>query len=56
MNLGELIVELSLDSAQFTQELDAAKKRASEAAKAMENIFSKRNCGFNKRMYRINKR
>ena len=41
MNLGELIVELSLDSAQFTQELDAAKKRASEAAKAMENIFSK---------------
>ena len=41
MNLGELIVELSLDSTQFAQELDNAKKRATEAAKAMENIFSK---------------
>ena len=39
MNLGELIVELSLDSAQFTQELDAAKKELRKPLRQWKTYF-----------------
>ncbi|MFM6603774.1 MAG: tape measure protein, partial [Dolichospermum sp.] len=41
MNLGELIVELSLDYADFNQSLEKAKKAASSAAASIEKSFDK---------------
>ncbi len=41
MNLGELIVDLSLDYAEFTQSLEQAKKAASSAAASIEKSFQK---------------
>ncbi|MFN9557917.1 MAG: hypothetical protein ACK56B_04935, partial [Dolichospermum sp.] len=39
MNLGELIVELSADSSELEKTLERAKKKAYEAAKAVEKSF-----------------
>jgi hypothetical protein len=39
-NLGELIVELSLDTDEFNRNLAAAKKGALDAVKQMESAFS----------------
>ena len=41
MNLGELIVDLSLDYAEFNQSLEQAKKAASNAAASIEKSFQK---------------
>ncbi|MFM6018007.1 MAG: hypothetical protein ACKPCI_15125, partial [Dolichospermum sp.] len=41
MNLGELIVELSLDYADFNQSLEKAKKAAADAAASIEKSFQK---------------
>ena len=41
MNLGELIVDLSLDYAEFNQSLEQAKKAASSAAASIERSFQK---------------
>jgi tape measure domain-containing protein len=41
MNLGELIVDLSLDYAEFNQSLEQAKKAASSAAASIEKSFQK---------------
>jgi len=40
MNLGELIVELSADSSELEKTLERAKKKAYEAAKAVEKSFA----------------
>ncbi|MFM6394584.1 MAG: hypothetical protein ACKPFH_19325, partial [Dolichospermum sp.] len=41
MNLGELIVQLSLDYADFNQSLEKAKKAAANAAASIEKSFQK---------------
>ncbi|MGA1433122.1 MAG: hypothetical protein ACO32T_05020, partial [Candidatus Nanopelagicaceae bacterium] len=43
MNLGELIVELSADTAQLEKSLEQAKKKAYEAASFIEKSFDKIN-------------
>ncbi|MFM5947386.1 MAG: hypothetical protein ACKO87_14565, partial [Dolichospermum sp.] len=41
MNIGELIVELSLDYADFNQSLEKAKKAAANAAASIRKSFQK---------------
>lgn len=47
MNLGELIVELSADTAELEKSLEQAKKKAYEAANSIEKIFGNINLEVN---------